>query len=208
MVYPTNYTAGPLANRELYCAAVAGTKPMTFFRNFISVSFSSLFAIDIHLNHSLNLLQTRCHCLKGQATTMPSSSKAPKQTHAVQAGTASSSRLDAPPNSPTKQLSNHTSSVAASPASSTNPVVHQKAPATAQSDVAGDPVQPLAQQAITLEHMKQFVELLKGAIVSPTQAQREPKSDSSPLSGEPTTGKKTTGHSRGSKLECKSIREV
>jgi len=136
---------------------------------------------------------------------MPSSSKAPKQTNAVQAGTASSGRLDARPDSPATQLFNHATPVAAFPASSRTLIVHQKPPAAAQSDAAGDPLQPLTQQAITLE---QFLELLKAAVVSTAQPQPEPKKGSSALSRKPAAGKETTASIRNPRLECKSIREV
>lgn len=43
--------------------------------------------------------------------------------------------------------------------------MHQKAPSAAHSDAAGDPVQPL-KQIVTLEHIKQFLELLKTAVGS------------------------------------------
>ncbi|KAK5069381.1 hypothetical protein LTR51_008631 [Lithohypha guttulata] len=138
---------------------------------------------------------------------MASSSKAPKQTNAVQAGTASSGRLDAPPKIPTTQLSNHATSVAASPASSRTLGVHQKAPAAAQSYVSSEPLQSLTQQTITLEHVKQFLELLKIAVGS----NASPGSSSSvttALAESPTAANSVQAKKRASKLTYLSVKEV
>lgn len=138
---------------------------------------------------------------------MPSSYKAPKQTNAVQAGTPSSGRLDAPPNSPTTQLSNHTTSIAASSASSRTPVVHQKAPAPAESDAADNPVQPLTQQIVTLEHMQQFLELWKTAVGSNASPGLSSSVTTAPVESL-TAAKSVQTKERASKLAYLSVKEV
>ncbi|KAK5936733.1 hypothetical protein PMZ80_010996 [Knufia obscura] len=138
---------------------------------------------------------------------MPSSSNATKQTNAVQAGTASTGCLGAPPSSPTTQLSSHAISIAGSPASSRTPIVHQKAPAAAHSDAAGDPLQPLTQHIVTLEHMQQFLELWKTAVGSNVSPGSSSSVTTAPAES-PTAPQSVPTKKRASKLTYLSVKEV
>jgi len=138
---------------------------------------------------------------------MAPSSKAPKQTNAIQAGTPSSGHLDAPPNSPATQLSIQATSVAASPVSSRTLVVHQKAPAAAQSHISSKPLQSLPQQIITLEHVLQFLELLKTAVGSNASPESSSSVTTAPAESA-TAPQSVQTKKRASKLTYLSVKEV
>jgi len=138
---------------------------------------------------------------------MSPSSKAGKQTNAVQAGTASSGHLDTPPNSPARQLSIQATSVAGSPAPSTTLVAHQKAPAAAQSYISSKPLQSLPQQTITLEHVLQFLELLKTAVGSNASPGSSSSLTTAPAEA-PAAAQSVQTKKRASKLTYLSVKEV
>ena len=126
---------------------------------------------------------------------MPLLSKAPEQAKAVQVNTASSSRLEAPLNSPTTQLSGRTVSL------------HQKVSAAAQSHISGEPLQSLPQQTITLEHVQQFLELLKTAVGSNASLESSSTVTTAPAES-PTAAKSVQTKKRASKLTYLSVKEV
>lgn len=85
--------------------------------------------------------------------------------------------------------------------------MHQKAPAAAHSDAAGDPLQPLTQHIVTLEHMQQFLELWKTAVGSNVSPGSSSSVTTAPAES-PTAPQSVPTKKRASKLTYLSVKEV